>query len=115
MKTLAIRLEDELHAQLVVLAHLDGLNLTDEIRQALQSHITAKRSHPDLASRAEAVLAEIDQEAQSRRGAIAALFGSGTEAEPQGDETGVAPAAPAPSSARGSRKAARASKDPATG
>ena len=33
MKTLAIRLDDELHAQLSVLAQLSGTSLTDEIRR----------------------------------------------------------------------------------
>ena len=59
MKTLAIRLDDELHAQLSVLAQLSGTSLTDEIRQALEAHLKAKRDNPELTERAKAVSDEI--------------------------------------------------------
>jgi predicted transcriptional regulator len=74
MKTLAIRLEDDIHAQLSVLAQLEELTVTDAIRQAIASFIAAKRSNPELTARAEAVLADIDRDAASRRDAIASLF-----------------------------------------
>jgi predicted transcriptional regulator len=74
MKTLAIRLEDDTHAQLSMLAQLEELTVTDAIRQAIDSFIEAKRSQPELTERAEAVLADIDRDAASRREAIASLF-----------------------------------------
>ena len=76
MKTLAIRLDDELHAQLSVLAQLSGTSLTDEIRQALEAHLKAKRDNPELTERAKAVSEEIEHEAQVRQAAITTLFGS---------------------------------------
>lgn len=76
MKTLAIRLDDELHAQLSVVAQLSGTSLTDEIRQALEVHLEAKRANPELTQRAKAVSEEIEQEAQARQAAITTLFGS---------------------------------------
>ena len=75
MKTLAIRLDDELHAQLSVLAQLSGTSLTDEIRQALEAHLKAKRDNPELTERAKAVSDEIEHEAQARQAAIKTLFG----------------------------------------
>ena len=48
MKTLAIRLEDDTHAQLSMLAQLEELTVTDAIRQAIDSYIEAKRSQPEL-------------------------------------------------------------------
>lgn len=75
MKTLAIRLDDELHAQLSVLAQLSGTSLTDEIRQALEAHLKAKRSSPELSARAKQVSEEIEHEAQARQAAITTLFG----------------------------------------
>ena len=94
MKTLAIRLEDEVHAQLSVLAQLEEHTVTDAIRQAIESYIEAKKAQPQVGARAEAVLAEIERDAAARRGAIAALFGNGASqpsaaeehAEPQGEE-----------------------------
>jgi plasmid stability protein len=76
MKTLAIRLDDELHAQLSVLAQLSGTSLTDEIRQALEAHLKAMRDNPELTKRAQAVSEEIEHQAQARQAAITTLFGS---------------------------------------
>lgn len=74
IKTLAIRLDEGLHAQLVILAQLDGVPLVEEIRQAIEGHVAAKRSHPEFAAQAKEVLADIDREASARRNAIQALF-----------------------------------------
>ena len=49
VKTLAIRLPDELHAQIVLIASLEGLSLTDTIRQAISELIERKRGDGDLA------------------------------------------------------------------
>ena len=75
MKTLAIRLDDELHAQLSVLAQLAGTSLTDEIRQALEAHLKAMRLNPEMSQRAKAVSEEIEHQAQVRQAAITTLFG----------------------------------------
>lgn len=75
VKTLAIRLEEDQHAQLSMIAQLEELTVTDAIRQAIEQWIESKRSNPQLQQRAEAVLEAIEQEAATRRGAIAALLG----------------------------------------
>ena len=93
MKTLAIRLEEDQHAQLGMIAKLEELTVTDAIRQAIDQWIESKRSNPELQARAEAILADIDREAASRRGAIAALIqGEQTTAAvnpDEGSETGT--------------------------
>lgn len=76
VKTLAIRLEPELHAQLSVIAQLRDSTISDEIRTAIEAHITATKSAPELAARGQAVLEEIERDAAVRRDAIASLFGS---------------------------------------
>lgn len=81
VKTLAIRLEPELHAQLSLIAQLRGSTITDEIRQAIEAHIVATKAAPELANKADAVLEEIEREAASRREAIATLFGSSSESQ----------------------------------
>lgn len=83
MKTMAIRAEDELHAQFVILAQLDGIPLTEELHQALEAHVTRRRSEPGFAEKAQAILEEIDQEAATRRGAIQALFAEKGTKEPE--------------------------------
>jgi predicted transcriptional regulator len=83
VKTLAIRLEPEVHAQLSVIAQLRDSTISDEIRTAIEAHITATKTTPELAQRGQAVLDEIERDAATRRGAIASLFGgdaSGAEA-----------------------------------
>lgn len=76
VKTLAIRLEPVLHAQLSLIAQLKNSTITDEIRSAIEAHIAATKEAPELAGKADAVLEEIEREAASRREAIATLFGS---------------------------------------
>jgi predicted DNA-binding protein len=75
MKTLAIRLEEDRHAQLSVLAQLAGRTITDEIREAIERHIEARKTDPELTMKAEGVLEEIERKAQERQAAIATLFG----------------------------------------
>jgi len=41
VKTLAIRLEDDVHAQLQVIAKLQESSIADEIRQAIEAHLEA--------------------------------------------------------------------------
>src|SRR4051812_7069618 len=76
VKTLAIRLELDVHAQLSLIAQLRSSTITDEIRQAIEAHINATKTAPELAAQAGAVLEEIERDAEARREAIATLFGS---------------------------------------
>lgn len=75
MKTLAIRLEDEQHARLTILARLSDVSVTDAIRQAIDTHVAAMAADPAIAARAAALQEEIEQEAAQQRAAIAGLFG----------------------------------------
>lgn len=75
MRTLAIKLEDEEHALLGMIAKLEELTLTDALRQAIDQWINERRNNPELQARAAAVMADIDREAATRKGAIASLLG----------------------------------------
>lgn len=75
MKTLAIRLEDDQHARLSILAKLAGESLTDTIRDAIETHIDKLAADPAISAKADALTAEIEREAAEQRSAIAALFG----------------------------------------
>lgn len=101
MKTLAIRLEEETHAQLAALSALKGTSLVEEIREAIEGHVEREGAEGNLAERAQAALAEIDRDAETRRAAIQALMGSssatrqgegarsrpGRKAEPEGGDS----------------------------
>jgi hypothetical protein len=99
-KTLAIRLEGEQHAQLTMIAQLEQLTVTDAIRQAIDGWIESKRNNPLLKQRAKEVLNAIEAEANTRRGAIAALLGDETS-EPLGTESNGGRTSGRPSRAKG--------------
>jgi predicted transcriptional regulator len=73
-KTLAIRLDDDVHAQLQIIARLQETSIAAEIQHAIEAHLQAKRSDPELSSRAASVLETIEAEARQRHDAIASLF-----------------------------------------
>ena len=77
MRTIAIRVEDELHEQLTLLARLAGRPLVEEIREAVDEHIARKGNQVDLTAQAEKALAEIDRDAANRRKAIESLLKKG--------------------------------------
>ncbi|WP_199040083.1 hypothetical protein [Glycomyces salinus] len=81
VKTLGIKLPDELHAQFTLVAQLDGLSLADALRRAVEEYVARKREEGDFANRAAAALEEIEREAAARRDAIQALFGSDAQAD----------------------------------
>ena len=92
VKTLAIRLEDDQHAQLTVVASLGDLTITDAIRQAIDEWIKSRKSQPELTAKAQSMLDEIERDAAQRREAIATLFGGDAAgAEAKTSEEGESP------------------------
>lgn len=60
LRTLAVRITEELRAQLDIIAQLTGRTATEEIRLALEHWIDKTKSDPAILKKAEAVRAEID-------------------------------------------------------
>ena len=75
-KTVAIRLDEDVHAQLAIIAQLADTSLTEEIRTAIEAHIDARRTSGELATKAGDALDDIEHDAATRRGAIESLFGT---------------------------------------
>ena len=75
VKTLAIRLDPTMHAQLSLIAQLRGTTLTDEIRAAIEDRLTAAKTAPDLVTQAGSALDALHEEVSTKRAAIVALFG----------------------------------------
>ena len=75
LRTLAVRITEDLRAQLDIVAQLTGRTTTEEIRLALEHWIEKTKADPEIQKKAEAIRAEIEREAQTRRNAIAAIFG----------------------------------------
>jgi hypothetical protein len=74
-KTIGVRIADPVHAQMTLIANLNGLSLTEAIQQAIDGYIEAQRSEGTFAQRASSALEDIEREAAARRQAIEALFG----------------------------------------
>lgn len=98
MRTLAVRITEDLRAQLDIIAQLTGRSATEEIRLALEHWISKTKSDPEVLKKAEAVRAEIEREAQTRRNAIAAIF-SGDDTTSGGSDEG--PRSPRTTARRG--------------
>lgn len=82
-RNVAVKVDDAVHVQLGILAQLEGkgTQIPDVIRQAIDAHLAAKRA--ELAERSADVLATIDQEAEARRAAVAALVSQPTDEPPK--------------------------------
>lgn len=76
LRTLAVRITEDLRAQLDIVAQLTGRTATEEIRLALEHWIEKTKTDPVILKKAEAVRAEIERKAQTERAAIAAIFGA---------------------------------------
>jgi hypothetical protein len=93
VKTLGIRYQPALHTQLTVIAQLRGHSFQDEVIAASEAHVAAAKQDPELVSRIEAAIADIDRDAASRRNALSALFSSAELTAPA-DTGGTEPTAP---------------------
>lgn len=74
MKTVAIKVDDELHAQLMVVAQLEGVTLTEVIRKAVEAYVETLRTGDGLADKAKALLDEIEQENAAKKQAVQELL-----------------------------------------
>ena len=74
-KTLAIRVEETMHAQLRFIAQLRESSITDEIRQAIVTRIASAQDDPEIIARAKEARDELEREAAARSAAIAGFLG----------------------------------------
>lgn len=74
-KTVAIRVEETLHAQLRIIAQLRETSITDEIRQAIEARISSAQDDPEIIVRAQQARDDLEQEAAARSAAIAGFLG----------------------------------------
>src|SRR5579863_9560625 len=62
VRTIALRVSPDYHAQLALVAQVDEITLTDLMQRALDAYIAERRAAPDFQAKAQAALA--DAEAQ---------------------------------------------------
>jgi hypothetical protein len=82
LRTVAVRVSPDFHAQLSMVAQVDEVSLTDLMMTALENHIAARRDAPDFKAKVQKALE--DAEAQMAR-TRAMLLGTLPETEPTGE------------------------------
>lgn len=96
VRTLAVRVSPDYHAQLSMVAQVDEMSLTDLMMKALDNHMAARREAPDFKAKVQKALEAA--EAQMAR-TKAMLLGTLPEEATSGEA-----GADAPTSGRGRRK-----------
>jgi hypothetical protein len=89
MKTMAIRLDDEIAEFLSILATVEGTSQIDQIREAIMSHLSLKMADKELSERVQAALDDIDREAAARKRAISVLLGDKSSTEETAPKRGT--------------------------
>lgn len=77
-RVLSLRLDEDIRAQLDVLAQLNERSLTEECRLGLEHWVAKSKTDAGVLARAEQVRAEIERDAEIRRNAITAVLGTTT-------------------------------------
>ena len=96
VRTLAVRVSPDYHAQLSMVAQVDGVSLTDLMMKALDNHMAARREAPDFKAKVQRALEEAEAQMARTR---AMLLGTLPDAAST-DEAGAA----TPGSGRSRRK-----------
>jgi hypothetical protein len=74
VRTLAVRVSPDYHAQLSMVAQVDGISLTDLMMAALDSYMAQRREAPDFQAKAQKALEEAEaQMARTRAMLLGAL------------------------------------------
>lgn len=74
-KMLAIRIDEQLHARLSVVAQMEETTITDAMREAITAWIDHHSAQPAFQARAERMLQAIEEEAAARKEALNILLG----------------------------------------
>lgn len=89
VRTLAVRVSPDYHAQLTLVAQVDEITLVDLIQRALDKYMAERRSAPDFQEKVQVALA--DAEAQMAR-TRAMLLGTVSTEGTTGETSTEAPA-----------------------
>lgn len=93
VKTLGIRFEADIHADMTLIASLRGTSFQAEVLEACRAHVASVKASPELASKADDALAEIEREAAARREAFSRLFGTAPDTASTPDKSDAASSA----------------------
>jgi len=96
MRTLAIRVPPDYHAQLAMVAQIDEMSLTDLMMAALDAYMASRREASDFQAKAQKALEDAEaQMARTRAMLLGTLPDAASTSEPSADT---------PATGRGRRK-----------
>jgi len=87
VRTLAVRVTPDFHAQLSMVAQVDDMSLTDLMMVALQNHVAARRDAEDFKAKVQAALAEAETQLARTKAMLLGTLPEGTAVEPSTDAT----------------------------
>jgi predicted transcriptional regulator len=92
LRTVAVRVSPDFHAQLSMVAQVDEMSLTDLMMQALENHVAARREAPDFKAKVQKALEEAEAQMARTRAMLLGTLpeGSTSEGEAGGPTTGRA-------------------------
>jgi uncharacterized membrane-anchored protein YjiN (DUF445 family) len=99
-RPLSVGVEDNVRAQLEIIAQLNERSIPAEARCAIEHWIEKSKTDPKVLARAAQVRAEIERDSATKQGAIAAIFDAPATAKDKGPVT-----PPVASTARGAKPA----------
>jgi hypothetical protein len=87
VRTLAVRVSPDFHAQLSMVAQVDEVSLTDLMMTALENHIAARREAPDFKAKVQQALADAEAQMARTRAMLLGTLPEGASAEETVTET----------------------------
>lgn len=95
VRTLAVRVSPAEHAQLAMVAQIDGITLVELMTTALAKYVAERRAASDFQEKAQTALAEAERQMAETRAMLLGTLPEGAAAEASTD---------APATGRGRRK-----------
>jgi hypothetical protein len=80
VRTLAVRVSPDFHAQLSMVAQVDEVSLTDLMMTALENHIAARREAEDFQAKAQTALEEAEAQMARTRAMLLGNLPEGSSA-----------------------------------
>jgi hypothetical protein len=81
LRTVAVRVSPDFHAQLSMVAQVDEVSLTDLMMTALENHIAARREAPDFKAKVQKALEDAEAQMARTRAMLLGTLPEGTTAE----------------------------------
>ncbi len=87
VRTLAVRVSPDYHAQLSMVAQVDEMSLTDLMMKALDTYMASRREAPDFKAKVQGALAEAEAQMARTKAMLLGTLPEGASTGEAGAET----------------------------